>query len=64
MTSENAPQQAFVWIWLPGETAPVVAGRLSYGNNDLSYIAFCLMMDRTYPHQAITPILNDLQPGT
>lgn len=32
MTSENAPQQAFVWIWLPGETAPVVAGRLSYDN--------------------------------
>lgn len=45
MTSENAPQQAFVWIWLPGETAPVVAGRLSYDNNDLSYIAFCLMLD-------------------
>jgi serine/threonine-protein kinase HipA len=26
MTSE--PQQAFVWIWLPGATDPVVAGRL------------------------------------
>ncbi|MGA2452588.1 MAG: type II toxin-antitoxin system HipA family toxin [Solirubrobacteraceae bacterium] len=26
MTSE--PQQAFVWIWLPGATEPVVAGRL------------------------------------
>lgn len=26
MTSE--PQEAFVWVWLPGETAPVVAGRL------------------------------------
>lgn len=29
MISERASQQAFVWIWLPGETAPVVAGRLS-----------------------------------
>lgn len=26
MTSE--PQEAFVWIWLPGATDPVVAGRL------------------------------------
>src|SRR5680860_419491 len=27
MTSEP-PSQAFVWIWLPGEPDPVVAGRL------------------------------------
>lgn len=33
MTSEQLPQQAFVWIWLPGETKPVVAGRLSYDNS-------------------------------
>ena len=26
MTSE--PKQAFVWVWLPGATDPVVAGRL------------------------------------
>ena len=26
MTSE--PRQAFVWVWLPGATDPVVAGRL------------------------------------
>lgn len=26
MTSE--PQRAFVWVWLPGETDPVIAGRL------------------------------------
>lgn len=29
MTSKIAPpQEAYVWIWLPGATAPVVAGRL------------------------------------
>lgn len=27
MTSE-AFDEAFVWVWLPGETEPVVAGRL------------------------------------
>lgn len=28
MTSEPRYQEAYVWIWLPGETAPVVAGVL------------------------------------
>lgn len=29
MTSERGtPDEAFVWIWLPGETEPVVAGRI------------------------------------
>ncbi len=29
MTSDTAkPREAFVWIWLPGRTAPVVAGRV------------------------------------
>ncbi|MBU0995301.1 MAG: type II toxin-antitoxin system HipA family toxin [Proteobacteria bacterium] len=28
MTSEHRHQEAFVWIWLPGETQPVVAGKL------------------------------------
>src|SRR5450631_3216022 len=28
MTSEKRPTEAFVWVWLPGETEPVVAGRL------------------------------------
>lgn len=29
MTSDTGYRQAYVWIWLPGETTPVVAGRLS-----------------------------------
>jgi serine/threonine-protein kinase HipA len=30
MTSDRkTPDNAFVWVWLPGETEPVVAGRLS-----------------------------------
>ncbi len=28
MTSDAGPKEAFVWIWLPGAVAPVVAGRL------------------------------------
>ena len=28
MTSPSKPEQAFVWVWLPGADTPVVAGRL------------------------------------
>jgi serine/threonine-protein kinase HipA len=33
MTSENRIDEAFVWIWLPGATQPVVAGRLARARN-------------------------------
>ena len=34
MTSDGSPpREAFVWIWLPGRTAPVVAGRLQAEGN-------------------------------
>ena len=29
MTSKNGHSEAYVWIWLPDETAPVVAGLLT-----------------------------------
>jgi len=29
MTSEAAYSEAFVWVWLPGATEPVVAGKLT-----------------------------------
>jgi serine/threonine-protein kinase HipA len=29
MTSERHHEEAYVWIWLPGETQPVVAGRVA-----------------------------------
>jgi len=30
MTSDRkTPESAFVWVWLPGETEPVVAGRIT-----------------------------------
>ena len=36
MTS-NSYSQAYVWIWLPGETAPVVAGKLESVNDQLLF---------------------------
>jgi serine/threonine-protein kinase HipA len=37
MTSENAYQEAYVWIWLPDETRPVVAGRLALVDDKLVF---------------------------
>jgi serine/threonine-protein kinase HipA len=36
-TSEKKPTDAFVWIWLPGETKPVVAGRLFVSGDRLFF---------------------------
>jgi serine/threonine-protein kinase HipA len=37
MTSKNAYTEAYVWIWLPGKTEPVVAGLLSKSGNQLVF---------------------------
>ena len=39
MTSKTSSSQkeAFVWIWLPNETAPVVAGRLESDNDNIVF---------------------------
>lgn len=45
MTSETRPNEAFVWVWLPDATKPVVAGRLEkvgeqiFFNYGRSYLA-------------------------
>ena len=36
MTSKTE-KEAFVWIWLPGETEPVVAGRLEADNGNILF---------------------------
>lgn len=35
MTSNPHKKEAFVWIWLPGETQPVVAGKLEADNGTI-----------------------------
>lgn len=36
MTSSRG-QEVFVWIWLPGATQPVVAGRLEADNGNILF---------------------------
>ena len=37
MTTSNSYREAYVWIWLPGKTEPVVAGRLEKRGQSLIY---------------------------
>jgi len=37
MTSNKAHREAFVWIWLPDEIKPVVAGKLEVDNSNLLF---------------------------
>ncbi|MDP3745876.1 MAG: type II toxin-antitoxin system HipA family toxin [Phenylobacterium sp.] len=37
MTSKNRDDEAFVWAWLPGETEPVVAGRVERDGDRLIF---------------------------
>jgi serine/threonine-protein kinase HipA len=37
MTSNGNPKEAFVWIWLPDETEPMVAGKLEADNGDILF---------------------------
>lgn len=71
MTSKTTPQQAFVWIWLPGATSPVVAGVLNRKGDALVFNYGKSYLDRHgaipiyLPELPLTPgelpLLNDLQ---
>ena len=63
MISDDAPpREAFVWIWLPGETTPVVAGRIQ-----AERLRFIFNYGRSYlaRHEAIPIHLPELplKPG-
>ncbi len=79
MTSDPAPaatpDEAYVWVWLPGETTPVVAGRLArapgatyvfnYGQSYLARADAISLNERELPLQAgALPLLPGLSmPG-
>lgn len=75
MTSKFHNKEAFVWIWLPGETQPVVAGKLEADNGTIHFNYGKSYLDRTdgknpaipiyapeLPLQAgVLPLLGDLE---
>ncbi len=75
MTSEPQNKEAFVWIWLPGESQPVVAGKLEADNGTIHFNYGKSYLDRSgdrnpaipiyepeLPLRAgVLPLLNDLE---
>ena len=55
MTS-NSEREAFVWIWLPDETTPVVAGRLEADNGNVLFNYGKSYLDRIGGQPAAMPI--------
>jgi serine/threonine-protein kinase HipA len=69
MTSEKKPTEAFVWVWLPGETEPVVAGRLFASGDTLrfnygrSYLGRNNAISLYEPELPLKPDVLPLTPG-
>ena len=75
MTSKPQNKQAYVWIWLPGETQPVVAGKLEAYNGSIRFNygkSYLERIDDKSPaipiyepelplRNGILPLLNDLE---
>ncbi|MEN0058769.1 MAG: HipA domain-containing protein [Bdellovibrio sp.] len=57
MTSKLSPQSAFVWMWLPGETSPVIAGRLVQDGPTLKFNYGKSYLERTPKISLYTPEL-------
>ena len=55
MTSSNN-NEVFVWIWLPGEVTPVVAGRLEVDNGDILFNYGKSYLERIDGQPAAIPI--------
>lgn len=75
MTSKNDYKEAYVWIWLPGETKPIVAGILqrvgtrllfNYGRSYLARENAISIYEPELPLQpGEIPLANDLSmPGS
>lgn len=71
MTSETTYKEAYVWAWLPGETQPIVAGRLAvaddylvfnYGRSYLARENAISLYEPELPLRAgVLPLLNGLR---
>jgi serine/threonine-protein kinase HipA len=56
MTSDPHNKEAFVWIWLPGETQPVVAGKLEADNGMVHFNYGKSYLERTGDKNPAIPI--------
>ena len=62
MTSKTSYNEAFVWIWLPEETEPVVAGRLEADNGNLLFNYGKSYLERVHDSKQAISIYEDELP--
>ena len=66
MTSNQKNNEAFVWIWLPGETQPIVAGKLEADNGIIQFNYGKSYLERVHDKAPAIPIYEPelpLKPG-
>ncbi len=56
MMNSRREKEAFVWIWLPGEAKPIVAGRLEADNGNVLFNYGKSYLDRIGDHNPAIPI--------
>ncbi len=64
MISDKQNREAFVWIWLPGETQPVVAGRLEADNRYILFNYGRSYLERAKDEKPAIPIYEPELPLT
>ncbi|BDQ33788.1 type II toxin-antitoxin system HipA family toxin [Pseudodesulfovibrio portus] len=62
MTSRESRAEAYVWVWLPGETEPVVAGRLAPDEGGLRFNYGRSYLERVGQSSAAISIFEDELP--
>lgn len=66
MTSKSH-KEAYVWIWLPNETQPIIAGRLEADNNTIVFNYGKSYLERINDNQVVIPVYEPelpLRPGS
>ncbi len=58
MMTSNSDKEAFVWIWLPGETRPIVAGRLESDNGNVMFNYGKSYLERSEDHKPAISIFE------
>ncbi len=56
MTSEKYYKEAYVWIWLPGETEPIVTGRLEADNGNILFNYGKSYLERVNDTKPVIPV--------
>lgn len=66
MTSKTEYKEAFVWVWLPEETEPVVAGKLEVDGDNIQFNYGKSYLERMHDSKMVFPIYDvelPLKPG-